>query len=126
MKTITISAERTLKSISEEFNTKFPYLKLRFYSKPHEAGTLTSDTYLLASELTIQEAGTFDHTQTISIDGHTKVSTLERTIQEIFGIGAQVLRRSSGGIWLQTSTTDEWTLTKQNREGEIDSMPIRG
>lgn len=121
--TITIAPDRTLSSISEEFNRKFPYLKLRFFSQTHDPGTVTSDRYRLDSGLTVREVGDFKHEESLRIDGHTKVRTFEATLQELFGIGVQVLRRS-GGIWLQTSATDEWTLSKQNREGEIDSTPI--
>lgn len=120
---IILSPNRTLNSIAEEFNHKFPYLKLKFFSQLHEAGSLTSDLYRLNGDMTLQEVGQFKHTETLHIDGHMKVATFESKFQKLFGIGVQVLRRS-GGLWLQTSATDEWTFSKQNREGEMDSMPI--
>ena len=53
----------------------------------------------------------------ININGHLKVATFEKNIQDILGIGVQVFRKA-GQTWIQTTTTDEWTLTKQNEHGK--------
>jgi hypothetical protein len=42
-----------------------------------------------------------------------KVGELEHAFNVKFGLSAQVFRKS-GEIWLQTTTTDTWTLAKQN------------
>lgn len=121
--TITISPNQSLKSISAAFSHKFPYLELRFFSQQHEPGTLTSNEFVLDESLSISEITQIDHTETLSIDGHTQVRTFEYQFQKLFGIGIQVMRHS-GSIWLQTSATDAWTLSKQNLEGEMDSTPV--
>jgi len=120
---IIITANKTLADISNEFNRKFPYLRLEFYAHTHEPGKGTPAGDRLDSSLTIAEAGNFDHAEELSINGHLKASTLESRIQDLYGIGVQVLRRS-GSLWLQSTVTDGWTLTKQNEEGKKDSMPI--
>ncbi len=45
-----------------------------------------------------------------------KVRTLENVFYETYGLKVQVFRLS-GNIWLQTTSTDEWTLHEQNRKG---------
>lgn len=120
---ITISPDQSLKSISAAFSHKFPFLKLHFFSQQHEPGTLTPNEFAFDKSLTISEITGLDHSETLSIDGHTQVRTFEQRFQELFGIGIQVMRHS-GNIWLQTSATDEWTLSKQNLEGEMDSTPV--
>lgn len=117
---IQVSANKTLGEISDEFHKKFPYLKIEFFSKEHEEGEANKKSSMLDHALTVSEAGTFDHEEEISINGHLKVDTLEHHFQEVFGIGLQVFRRS-GKLWLQTTTTDHWTLSEQNRTGEEDS-----
>ena len=117
---ITISKTRTLKSIQESFNTKFPYLKIEFFRKDHDSGAASAKKFMLDPALTIAEAGHFDHDEEISVDGHLKVSTFEHHFFELYGIGLQVFRKS-GKAWIQTTATDEWTLAHQNQEGEADS-----
>lgn len=120
---IVITANKTLGEISAEFNRQFPYLKLDFFHHIHEPGKGNPATDRMDSNLTIAEAGKFDHDETFSINGHLKVRSLEAHFQEAYGIGVQVLRRS-GSLWLQSTVTDNWTLAKQNEEGKMDSMPV--
>ena len=118
---IIVTKNETLKEISQAFNKKFQYLKLEFYGHPHKPGEGSPSIDRLAQKLTISEAGTFDHDEHFSIDGHLKVRNFENNFQEHFGIGVQVMRKS-GPVWLQCTATDEWTLAKENRVGEEDAM----
>ena len=45
------------------------------------------------------------------------VGEFEKIFYEKTSLGVQVFRKSAG-IWLQTSSTDSWTLEKQNGKGE--------
>lgn len=123
MHDITVTQQMTLEEIAEAFSQRFPFLKLEFFAKPHKEDRLSPAKERLDPELTIAEASQFDHAEVLSIHGNLKVATLEQHFQELYGIGCQVLRRS-GNIWLQTATTDEWTLSKQNQEGQSDSTPV--
>ena len=46
-----------------------------------------------------------------------KVFELEDSFQTLFGISAQVFRKSAGS-WIETSVTDDWTLKQQNDQGK--------
>jgi hypothetical protein len=52
-----------------------------------------------------------------------KVSELEELFEEVFGLSVQVFRKS-GESWLQTTTTDSWTLNQQNLKGKEMSSPV--
>jgi len=125
MAEIIVTADKTLEEIAQAFHSKFPFLKLEFFSHRHAEDEVSPKKDKLDTNLTIGEAGTFDHEEELSIHGNLKVATLEKNFQDLYGIGLQVLRRS-GQLWIQTATTDDWTLSKQNQEGEYDSMPAEG
>jgi hypothetical protein len=108
--------KKEIKDIQEEFQRKFPNLKLEFYRKEHETGQGSPDREKISPEKTIGQVRTIHKEGDLSIDGHQKVSTLENTFAELYGLNAQVFRRSKG-VWLQTITTDNWTLAEQNRKG---------
>jgi hypothetical protein len=52
----------------------------------------------------------------IGINDNMTVAELEKTFLEQFGLAAQV-SRNSGGMWLETTMTDTWSLYKQNEYG---------
>jgi hypothetical protein len=112
-----ISDRKKLKDIQQEFNEKFPYLKLEFYEGKHQSGMPSPPGNQLDPELTLGQARKLHSEGDLSIDGHLKVATLEDRFWEVYGLNVQVFRLS-GNLWLQTSTTDQWTLTEQNRKGE--------
>lgn len=113
-----ISNNKTIKEVKDEFNKKFPLLKLEFFSSAHEVGERNKSTETLDESLSIGEIrANYPSKGEESIDGHQKVSTLEQKFKERFGVNVQVFRKS-GKIWLQTTTTDNWTLAEQQREAE--------
>ena len=112
-----ITDDKKIADIQREFNAKFPNLKLEFYSEHHETHEGSSQNQLLDSKKTIGEIRNIHKTGDISVNGHLKVSTLEQMMYEKYGLNVQVWRKS-GSIWLQTTSTDDWTLTEQNERGK--------
>lgn len=111
-----ITDKKRLVDIQREFQAKFPYLKLEFYTQPHATGVGSSNKVLLPALSKIGDVRTKHNTGDISINGHLKVKSLEQLFHDQYGLNVQVFRRS-GEIWLQTTSTDEWTLTEQNNKG---------
>ena len=111
---IIIEKNKTLGRIQDEFHKRFPYLKIMFYDQSHSKGEGTPRTSTLDNRLTIGEVQKFDKSGVIEITGLMKVSELEKDFDTKYGLPIQVLRKS-GKIWLQTSSTDEWTLAEQNQ-----------
>jgi len=110
---IHINQTKTLKSIQEEFESYFPYLKIEFYNDTHSAGEGSHKRNTLDNNLKIGAVQKHEFSGTIKIDELTKVSDIENTFAKNLGLAAQVFRKS-GNLWLQTTATDNWTLAKQN------------
>ena len=121
MNNLEITDDKQLKEIKEEFNAKFPHLKLEFFKEEHTEGQGNSLQSMYKDSLFLKDIRK-NHTEGImSINGHLKTSTFENNFKEHFGINAQVWRKA-GKIWLQTITTAHWTLTEQEeRSRETES-----
>jgi hypothetical protein len=111
---IEIDKTKTINSIQEEFRKKFPGLKIEFYTQGHSQEEVTTQANTLNRNSTIEQLQKeHQFTDTIIIDELMKVGELEHALNTKFGLSAQVFRKS-GELWLQTTTTDNWTLAKQN------------
>ncbi|HET6225550.1 MAG TPA: hypothetical protein VFF27_04670 [Bacteroidia bacterium] len=108
-----------LSEIQEEFSKHFPYLKLEFFNLDPTKSTQMFSKQNLITQLhkTLAEVRHIHTAGHLSINGHQKVSTLEKHFAKDFGINIQVFRKSCNN-WLQTTATDEWTLSEQNKIGE--------
>jgi hypothetical protein len=113
---IVVNKSKKLKTIQEEFQKNFPFLKLEFYSTSHKKSEGTFKNATLNSNLTVGEASRFSKETVVHINKKMKVSELENAFTELFGLNAQVFRKSNN-TWLQTTITDNWTLEKQNQNG---------
>ena len=111
-----ITDNKSLRQVKNEFQEKFPFLKLEFYDHAHHEGEGSPEKYHLDETMTIGGVRKVHNEGELSIHGNLKVSTLESQFAEIFGLNVQVFRRS-GELWLQTTSTDEWTLADQNEKG---------
>jgi len=104
-----------LKSIKSEFSAKFPHLKIEFFDKSHDEGKASPSYAIYDDNLTLRDIRSEGKVGTMNIHGNLKTSSLEKMFEEEYGIHIQVLRKS-GRVWLQTTTTDDWTLSEQEAE----------
>jgi len=114
---IHVNANKKLLDIQQEFQSRFPYLKLAFYNHTHKPGEITSNQDLINLQQTIKELQTDNHEFDIHINELMTVKSLEMMFQNKLNIGVHVFRKS-GLNWLQTSATDNWTLKTQNEHGK--------
>ncbi len=112
-----ITDQKTLKEIKNEFSQKFPFLKLEFYKGKHESSKPSPAEMQLDENLHLGDIRNVHTEGDLRIAGNMKVNTLEERFWEKYGLNVQVFRRS-GNLWLQTTTTDHWTLSDQNGKGE--------
>ena len=120
--TISTNGRKKLKTLQDDFNDKFPNLKIEFSSKPSIDDK--GESIFLRAKDKIDNSKTLSEVRTktgdgkISINGRKKTETLEKEFQDVFGLFIQVSRwhRYTDGteFWVQSSATDDWTLTKQN------------
>lgn len=118
---ITINDKRKIFAVQEAFTKTFPYLKLEFFAKSHKTGAGTSKKFIKHHSKTLGDCRTVHNAGTITITGDMTVGELEQRFGDIYGLGVQVFRKS-GKLWLETTVTDNWTLERQNKEGESLSV----
>ena len=89
---------------------------MEFYYSHHEEGEGSpvkeqiNQNELLKSARKVHTEGDF------VIDEGMSVGRFEQSLYEQFGLNVQVFRKS-GSLWLQTTSTDNWSLAEQNRKG---------
>jgi hypothetical protein len=115
---LTINDTTTISQAQEAFRAAFPFLKLEFFrGEVNATNRIASGDTLLRSV-----AATFTAGEMI-IHSNEKVGTVERIMQERFGLNAQVLRKS-GNLWLVTSATDNLSLSEQNKIAQEMSTQV--
>ncbi|MDH3651822.1 MAG: hypothetical protein OEQ53_19210 [Saprospiraceae bacterium] len=112
-----ISDKRKITEIQEAFQHQYPYLKLEFYRKGHEAaeGSYAKDQH--DSDASISEIRTKHNEGDLQIKPNMTVAEMESVFEKKYGLHVQVFRQS-GDLWLQTTSTDTWTLEEQNLHGQ--------
>jgi hypothetical protein len=118
-----VDDQRVISEIQEDFSSAFPYLKIEFFKKAHEAGEASPKSEMLPTDSTLAKWRTAHNEGDLTITADTKVEELESSFQDKFGISAQVFRKS-GDVWLETSATDAWTLKEQNEQGAFMEQEV--
>lgn len=113
---IHIADDLSIRDIQKTFSEKFPYLKLEFFSRPHQNGKGSEKKYMRSNDAMLRDFRLVHSDGELSIADEMSVSELEGLFREHFGLYVQVFRRS-GRLWLETTATDNWTLKVQNEQG---------
>ncbi|NND34644.1 MAG: hypothetical protein HKN76_18805 [Saprospiraceae bacterium] len=111
-----IKLESTVADVKKAFTKLYPGLKIEFYSKPHEDHQGSHAKHLLPDDKVLKSLMSIKADGEINPDPDLTVGDLERAFADQFGLYVQIYRKSKD-LWLQTSSTDDWTLEKQNRKG---------
>ena len=111
-----IKIQGSIKQIKDTFTEIYPGLKLEFYSQAHSPhkGSRAGDE--LADDTDLSGISKESKEHSIDINDQITVGELEKAFEDFFGLHVQIYRKSKD-IWLQTSSTDDWTLEVQNRKG---------
>lgn len=113
---ILITDSKTIREIQHEFNAAFPFLKLEFFDEMPVENKSLPKSKMFTNDKRLGAIRAMHNESKITITRDEKVAALERKLWEVFGLSAQVFRKS-GNLWIETSLTDNWTLEQQNREG---------
>lgn len=111
-----LKKQDTLAKIQSDFQTQFANLKIEFYKAAHQVGEGSSDREHLDSNLTLEDCGFEVESSLIELDPEMSVGAFEKEFSEKFNLFVQVFRKS-GNLWMQTTSTDQWSLKEQNRKG---------
>jgi len=112
-----IHHDDTLELVQKSFSAAFPFLKLEFFTRPHDKGRPTEKQFMLNTKRTIDSCNPKLSDATVMIPTAMTVQELESVFQERLGLYIQVFRKS-GRVWLETTATDDWSLFKQNEQGQ--------
>lgn len=116
--TLSINSSTTVADVQTAFSQEFPYLKVEFFTRPHDVGESTWSKYMVFNKQ--ERFGKLiafkGNDVPFDVIGAMTVATFEQNFQKHFGLGVQVFRKSMG-TWLITSSTDNWTLAAQNAQG---------
>lgn len=114
---IIIDEKKTTLNLKKEFSKLFPFLKIEFFREPCIKGKGNlKDKMIIGNEI-IRHLQRIKRFGKITFTRQTSVGELEEKFLKKFGICMQVFRKS-GNIWLETTSTDDWTLEQQNEEGK--------
>jgi len=109
-----ISNNRTIHELQQEFTNQYPFLRLEFCKKEKRNPAIRTRQYLPGTA-SLKFVG-LKKTGRLDIDESMTVGELEKMLDEQFGLIAHVCR-NSGGVWLETTMTESWSLGKQNDYG---------
>lgn len=113
-----ISDDKTVREIQKEFQSLFPYLKLEFYKEKHDESEGSPDAEIIDSTERIGDISNKHAEGDLLVDTSLTVAQLESAFADNYGLFVQVFRKSTHDIWLQTISTDDWTLEEQNQRAE--------
>ena len=108
---MTISDQRKVFAIKEQFNTLFPTLKLDFYGKPHTSGGANSLKLIHGSNHTLEECRNLHNDGVVTIYPQMSCSDLEEQFMSVYGIKIKVSRC----IGSEPIDAESLTLEERNR-----------
>jgi hypothetical protein len=114
---ISIDSKQTIAILQKNFNKSFPFLKIEFFREPCIKGKGNSKDKMITTNEVISRLQKKKQYGKISFTNQTMVRELEENFLDKFGICMQVFRKS-GNVWLETTSTDDWTLEQQNEQGK--------
>jgi hypothetical protein len=124
---IEINKNKKIADIQQDFQKFFPFLKIEFYKQSHSIGEGSQKRDALIEETLLAHLLNENAEGVIHLNEIMKVGELENLFAEKFGLYVQLFRKS-GKVWLQTTTTDTWTLKEQSKlaseQVESDNEPM--
>ena len=111
-----ISKQITVKEIQEEFSALFNGLKIEFYHSGHTSKVGSTNQDKIDADTSLHQIKPDIVSGDIVLNAKSTVAQFEEEMKSRFGLNVQVFRKSNG-LYLQTITTDNWTLETQNTKG---------
>lgn len=105
----------TIGELQTWFSGHYPFLKLEFYKRTADL-TNRKTSKIQNAPVTLQEIGLLKE-GSLKISDSLPVGTLQKLLLEEFGLRVEVFRNSGEGLWLETTMTADWSLSKQNEYG---------
>ena len=110
-----ISDAMTVEEVQDRFNDCFPFLKIAFYSKPHQLYEGSNKKYRCDGARKIGNIRKKHFNGVLEIKSWDTTASVEEKLKEIFGLNAQIFHYDATGCWIQTTLSDVLTLGQLSR-----------
>ncbi len=117
---IELKPDSSIQEIKTVFHSFFPYLKLEFFRESHRVSAASGKASMYDNSTLLSEMSEKIGSGSIEFTAATTVGSFEQLMDVQFGLHVQVFRKS-GNVYLETSSTDSWSLGQQNAEGLASS-----
>lgn len=123
--TITLTADKKIAEFQEEFNAYFPFLKIEFFTQPHEENSATWSKYMIFNRTkTLGEIGKIPTTPSIfEFQPEMKTGEFEQALWNQYALPVQIFRKSMGS-YIETTKSDSWSLAEQNSKGDESAHTV--
>lgn len=105
----------TVEEIQDRFNECFPFLKIEFYSKAHKKFQPSDKRFLVSKKMRISDIRKSHYNGVLEIKSWQTIAKVEKELKDVFGLNAQIFRHDAVSGWVQTSLSDELTLSQQSQ-----------
>lgn len=119
---LNIDDSKTIAELQKEFVDAFQYVKIEFFTKPHQSGETSAKKDMIDASKKLGEIRTIHIEGDFIITKDMLVSDVEEVFKNKFGVHVQVFRKQNE-VWLLTTNTDNWTLERQIEEAKFMSSP---
>ena len=116
-----IEKDSRIKDIQQEFSACYPYLKIEFLRDNTVPGQNIAKAEKASPVAFIRELTPLRNPAWINIDSKKTVKEMEEDFQKYLRLTIKIFRKS-GNSWVIPFLTNDWSLDKQNKEGE--SFPL--
>jgi hypothetical protein len=123
MSTIVINTKTKLGDIQDWFFATFEFLKIEFYKNAHEEFQGSGKGEQLTGDYELSQFGFRSNDYPFEITQGMTVNQVEEKFKKELNLNAQVFRKS-GDVWLQTMSTDEWSLQEQIERANFHNQEI--
>ena len=118
-----INDAMTLEEVQSQFGEYFPFLRLCFYSRPHNKYESSDKKCMYGDKTLIADIRKNHVNGTLDIEGEDTVEAVEQALKETFDLNVQIFRYDALGCWIQTSVSDVLTL-QQLSQMAADALMI--
>jgi hypothetical protein len=123
---LTINDHVLLDHLKEHFAKCYPGLKIEFYKTKHKGKLDQNDSDLITANIRVGTIRKKGLSGDYKIYSFYTVSRVENELHDIYGLNVQVFRNENNA-WIQTTTTDYFTLAQQikmSRQATQSIYPI--
>lgn len=119
---LTFQPTTTLEAIQAQFEKKYPYLRIEFYSTPHRPGEASQSDFIINDKhASLKELTGFAEQTFFIITPATTVADLEQWMQTRLSLPTQIFRKRAG-VWIETTRTDDVFIEQLNAKARAEEI----